>query len=129
MKPRTEELLYLLLWGAEQLARPSFRNLTDSFEGWAYRNGCLRHLQDLEARQLLERQPGDAAQAICRLSESGCDVGASGRAYRDLGPAGVGTARPHGPDLALRMWGRADPTPMVEPGALVRRASISMAAC
>ena len=79
MKPRTEELLYLLLWGADQLARPSFRNLTDSFESWAYRNGFLRHLQDLEARQILERQPSGAAEAIYRLSESGRLIALGGR--------------------------------------------------
>ncbi len=71
MKPRTEELLYLLLWGADQLARPTFRNLTDSFESWAYKNGFLRQLQELEARKLVERQSGDAADAVYRLSESG----------------------------------------------------------
>jgi phenylacetic acid degradation operon negative regulatory protein len=71
MKARTEELLYLLLWSADQLMRPSFRNLTDSFENWAYRNGFLRQLQELEARKLIERKPGDAADALWRLTESG----------------------------------------------------------
>jgi phenylacetic acid degradation operon negative regulatory protein len=71
MKPRTEEFLYLLLWTADQLMHPTFRNLTDSFESWAYKKGFLRQLQELEARQLVERQPGDAGEAIYRLSESG----------------------------------------------------------
>jgi phenylacetic acid degradation operon negative regulatory protein len=79
VKPRTEELLYLLLWGADQLARPSFRNLTDSFENWAYRNGFVRQLQDLEARQILERQPSGAVEAIYRLSESGRLIALGGR--------------------------------------------------
>jgi phenylacetic acid degradation operon negative regulatory protein len=79
MKPRTEELLYLLLWHVDQLTRPTFRNLTDSFEGWAYRNGFLRHLHDLEARQLLERQAGGAAEAIYRLSERGRLLALGGR--------------------------------------------------
>jgi phenylacetic acid degradation operon negative regulatory protein len=71
MKARTEELLYLLLWSADKLMRPTFRNLTDSFESWAYRNGFLRQLQELEARKLIERQAGDAADAIWRLTENG----------------------------------------------------------
>ena len=79
MKPRTEELLYLLLWSVDQLARPTFRNLTDSFEGWAYRNGFLRQLQELERRQLLERQSGGGAEAIYRLSEGGRLVALGGR--------------------------------------------------
>jgi len=79
VKPRTEELLYLLLWGADQLARPSFRNLTNSFESWAYQNGFSRQLQDLEARQILERRRSGAAEAIYRLSESGRLIALGGR--------------------------------------------------
>lgn len=79
MKPRTEELLYLLLWGADQLARPTFRNLTDSFESWAYKNGFLRQIHELEARKILERKPGNAAEAIYRLSESGRLIAMGGR--------------------------------------------------
>lgn len=80
MKPRTEELLYLLLWQVDQLMHPTFRNLTDSFEAWAYRNGFLRQLHDLEARQLIERQPGvAAAKAVYRLSERGRLIALGGR--------------------------------------------------
>ncbi len=71
MKARTEEMLYLLLWTADRLMRPTFRNLSDSFEGWAYRNGLLRQLHELERRKLIERAPGEAAKAIYRLSERG----------------------------------------------------------
>jgi hypothetical protein len=39
---KTEEFLNLLLWSAEQLMRPTFRNLTDSYEAWAYRHGLLK---------------------------------------------------------------------------------------
>ena len=42
MKPQTEEFLNFLLWSVEMLARPTFRNLTDSYESWAYRNNLLR---------------------------------------------------------------------------------------
>ena len=56
VKAKTEELLYLVLWACETLSRPTWRNLTESFEGWAYRRGLLRQLQRLEKQQLLERQ-------------------------------------------------------------------------
>jgi len=65
----TEELLYLLLWGAEKLTRPTFRNLTDSYESWAVRNG-FHDLPRLERKGLLERAPNTAAR-IYRLTELG----------------------------------------------------------
>src|SRR5690348_16092378 len=55
MRAKTEEFLNLLLWSADLLARPTFRNLTDSYEGWAYRNGLLRQAAKLERQHLLER--------------------------------------------------------------------------
>lgn len=76
MKPKTEELLYLLLWSCEKLTRPTFRNLTDSFEGWAYRNGLHRQLAELERRKFLETQAltndstAGSARAL-RLTETG----------------------------------------------------------
>ena len=57
MQPNTEEFLNLLLWSAEKLGRPTFRNLTDSYESWAYRNGLFRQVASLERQQLLERDP------------------------------------------------------------------------
>jgi hypothetical protein len=39
MRAKTEELLYMLLWASEMLWHPTFRNFTESFEDWAYRNG------------------------------------------------------------------------------------------
>src|SRR5215510_6660165 len=75
MKPKTEELLYFLLWSCELLMRPTFRNLTDSFEGWAYRNGFLQQLAALERLQLLESLPTNnsvgSADRILRLTEAG----------------------------------------------------------
>lgn len=71
MKPRTEEFLYFLLWNAEKLTNPTFRNLTDSFESWAYRSGLFRQIQQLEARKLLEREPNAGTAAVYRLSERG----------------------------------------------------------
>ncbi len=48
MQPKTEELLNLLLWSAEMVLRPTFRNLTESYEAWAYRKGLMRQLATLE---------------------------------------------------------------------------------
>jgi phenylacetic acid degradation operon negative regulatory protein len=70
MHPKTEELLYLMLWGAETLTRPTFRNLTDSYEQWAYRRGFLYQLQRLEQRKFLEKKHG-TVERIYRLTEAG----------------------------------------------------------
>lgn len=77
MKPKTEELLYLLFWTCDMLRRPTFRNLTDSFEAWAYRNGFQRELADLERGGLIEsqvrRRPGSRqSERALRLAEAGC---------------------------------------------------------
>lgn len=71
MQPKTVEFLNLLLWSAEKLARPTFRNLTDSYESWAYRNGLLRQVTTLEAAQLVERDPSSPADRLYRLTKLG----------------------------------------------------------
>ena len=71
VKAKTEELLYLVLWACETLSRPTWRNLTETFEGWAYRSGLLRQLQRLEKQQLLERPAGDPRDRLHRLTEAG----------------------------------------------------------
>lgn len=71
MKPKTEDLLYMLLWTCETLARPTFRNLTDSFEGWAYRNGFHRQLWRLEKQRLIERSHRQTGDPWHRLTEAG----------------------------------------------------------
>ena len=71
MQPRTEEFLNLLLWAADMLARPTFRNLTGSYESWAYRNGLLRRVPALERQQLLERDPGAPDDRVYRLTWQG----------------------------------------------------------
>ena len=70
MKPKTEEFLYLLLWSAERLARPTFRNLTDSYEAWTYRGGLLRQAAMLEKQRLIERDQ-KSNDRIYRLTEQG----------------------------------------------------------
>jgi phenylacetic acid degradation operon negative regulatory protein len=71
MKANTEEFLNLLLWSADLLARPTFRNLTDSYEGWAYRHGSLKQVSRLEQRQLIERDAGSPHDRLYRLSAQG----------------------------------------------------------
>ena len=72
MKPKTEEFLNLLLWSADMLARPTFRNLTDdSYESWAYRNGLMRQVATLQKQQLLERDASTANDRLYRLTAQG----------------------------------------------------------
>lgn len=78
MKPKTELLLYHLLWHLDRVTRPTFRNLTDSYEGWAYRRGFLHQIRRLEAQGFLERQP-DAVSPIYRLSDTGRVAALGGR--------------------------------------------------
>lgn len=71
MQPKTEEFLNLLLWSTEKLIHPTFRNLTDSYESWAYRNGLLRQAAVLERHHFLERAPGSRGERLYRLTEKG----------------------------------------------------------
>ena len=71
MRAKTEELLYFLLWTAETISRPTWRNMTGSFEGWAYRKGLFRQLQRLENQQWLERRSPPAGDRLYRLTEAG----------------------------------------------------------
>ena len=71
MKPKTEELLYLLLWACDGITRPTFRNLTDSFEGWVYRNGFYHQLSVLKKQNLLECEQLSDGQRLHRLTEAG----------------------------------------------------------
>jgi phenylacetic acid degradation operon negative regulatory protein len=71
VKPRTEEFLYFMLWSADRLMRPSFRNLTDSYEAWIYRKGLQRQLVSLEKRLLVESKCVQSNQRLVRLTERG----------------------------------------------------------
>ena len=71
VKARSAEFLNLLLWSAEQLTRPTFRNLTDSYESWAYRKGLLFQIHRLERRRWIERKPSAPKDRIYRLTEQG----------------------------------------------------------
>jgi phenylacetic acid degradation operon negative regulatory protein len=71
MKPQTKEFLNFLLWSADKLANPTFRNLTDSYESWAYRNNLLRQVAVLEEQQLVERDPAASGDRLYRLTRRG----------------------------------------------------------
>jgi phenylacetic acid degradation operon negative regulatory protein len=71
MNLKTEEFMNLLLWSVDVLTRPTFRNLTDSYESWAYRNGLLKQVSRLEQRQLLERDTNYPDDRLYRLTTQG----------------------------------------------------------
>jgi phenylacetic acid degradation operon negative regulatory protein len=77
MRAKTEEFLNLLLWTADMIFRPTFRNLTDSYEGWAYRNGLLRQITRLEQQRILERDKQVSEDRLYRLTGQGkiCALG------------------------------------------------------
>jgi phenylacetic acid degradation operon negative regulatory protein len=79
VKAKTEELLYLLLWRCDLFFRPTFRNLTDSFEEWAYRNGFHRQLAVLERRQLIESRTLASDDRVHRLTPLGRLLALGGR--------------------------------------------------
>jgi len=70
MSAQTDEFLNFLLWSAEKLNRPTFRNLTESYEGWSYRKGLL-YIKRLETRQLIEPSPKAGADRLYRLTSQG----------------------------------------------------------
>jgi DNA-binding transcriptional regulator PaaX len=80
MKAKTELLLYRLLWLAEKPLRPTYSNLEATFEGWAYRNGLLNQIKQLEAKGYLEATQDPASgKRLHRLTEAGRTVVLGGR--------------------------------------------------
>lgn len=79
MGTKGEDLLWTMLWACDMFSRPTFRNLTDSFESWAYRSGYLRQLQRLERRQLIESLTDSSGDRLHRLTEAGCLLALGGR--------------------------------------------------
>lgn len=79
MKPHSELLLYYLLWATDQLMRPTFSNLDQSFESWAWRNRLGRRIEALEAQKLVERHPQPNPDRLVRLTEEGRRVALGGR--------------------------------------------------
>src|SRR5438105_1452333 len=60
-----------MLWSADHLMRPTFRNLTDSYEAWVYRNGWQRQAAALETQRLVERDPFASDPRTYRLTQRG----------------------------------------------------------
>lgn len=81
MKARGELLLYRLSWTFDMMMSPTWRNLNDSFESWAYRSGCLRQIQELEALDLIESraEAGLGKRRVFRLTELGRLAALGGR--------------------------------------------------
>lgn len=80
MKTKTELLLYRVHWLAEKALRPTFRNLEQSFEGWAYRSGLLAQIERLEAQGFLEaKRDPVTGDRLYRLTEAGRRVATGGR--------------------------------------------------
>jgi len=71
VKPKTEEFLNFLLWTADKLRQPTFRNLTDSYESWAYRNSLMRQVASLANLELVEPGVGMAGDRLYRLTDKG----------------------------------------------------------
>jgi len=78
MKPATEEFLYALLWTTDTAARPAWRKLGDSCEGWAYRHGLLRRIRQLEAQGVIEVKDSPGEGRALRLTESGLQIARRG---------------------------------------------------
>ncbi|MCC5839471.1 MAG: hypothetical protein JJT96_05035 [Opitutales bacterium] len=80
MKANTMLLLYNLLWTVDTFARPSYRMLDESFEGWAHRRGLLGQIHRLEAEGFLESQEtAFDRKRIVRLTEAGRRAALGGR--------------------------------------------------
>ena len=72
MHQKTDEFLNMLLWTLDLAMRPTFRNLDQSYEGWAYRNGFLRQIHNLAGNGFIERRGSSGADArVYRLTEEG----------------------------------------------------------
>jgi phenylacetic acid degradation operon negative regulatory protein len=78
MKAKTELLLYQLFWLGEQFARPTFRNLSTSFEAWTYSSGFRRAINRLEQQEYLETQ-GKSLDRVVRLTDKGRQLFAGDR--------------------------------------------------
>ena len=72
MHTKTELLLYRLCWLSGKPFERSYRNINQSFEGWAYQSGLLDQIHRLEAQGFLEAQHDPASgKRLYRLTEAG----------------------------------------------------------
>jgi phenylacetic acid degradation operon negative regulatory protein len=72
-----EALLELLFWSLEQLSRPTFANLTETFEAWEHRARIQRHLRSL-TRSGYITVTGRGNQRTLKLTKSGRSAVAGG---------------------------------------------------
>ena len=79
MKNSTEEFLFFLLWVADSFLRPSWRNVDESFESWAYRSGFGRAVTRLEQQRFLELQQTTDLRRVYRLTAEGRRTALGGR--------------------------------------------------
>lgn len=79
MKASTEEFLYVLLWTADSLLHPTWRNLNDGFEAWTWRNGLGRRVAELQRQHLVESVPEHLAHCVVRLTNAGRLAALGGR--------------------------------------------------
>ena len=78
MKPKTELFLYQCLWVADVMFRPTWRNLSGSFEEWSYQKGFLRQIHALEAQEWIESCEADTGR-VYRLTDKGSLKALGGR--------------------------------------------------
>lgn len=78
MHGKSEELLNTMLWLMDMFLQPTFRNLTSSYEEWAYRNGLFRQVYRLEKAKLIQRD-GPADERLYCVTNEGRLVALGGR--------------------------------------------------
>jgi len=77
---KTELFLYHLLWTADMVITADYKNLGESFECWAYKNGFLRRVHELEQGDFLESDIEEKSlQRVYRLTASGKKQALGGR--------------------------------------------------
>ena len=79
------DILEFIFWSLEKLSQPTFRNLTESFEGWEYRVKIRPHLHRLARTGFVEMLGAGSARTVALtdrgrlLASGGVDVAARWR--------------------------------------------------
>ncbi len=80
LNSKTELFLFHLLWTADMVINADYRNLGESFESWAYKNGFLRRVHELEAREFLQSEIDEKSlERVYRLTAAGKKIALGGR--------------------------------------------------
>ncbi len=73
-------MLYMLGWAAGKAFTRSFQYQMEGFEQWAYRNGLLRRIHELEAKAFIERtRDPDSFKGFLKLTDAGMKATLGGR--------------------------------------------------